>query len=92
MTYEEWKSEAAYIASVDSRNPGSNFNHDPAVFAQYCNMQANLVARAGWPLIAHDILQYRDTAQPDFRSIHRAEGWAVRGVWCAQESRFLPAE
>lgn len=92
MTYEDAKAEAAYIAAVDPRNPGRTFNYLPSVFARYCNMQANTIARAGFPLVAHDILQARDIADPDFREYHRARGWAVRGVWCAEKHDFLPPE
>lgn len=65
---DKWNRELRFIESVDPRNPGETFNHDPDCFARYCNMQANAALRDGLRVLSMDILQYRDAACPDFRS------------------------
>lgn len=70
-------SELAFIRSIDPHNPGTAFNHDPLCFARYCNMQANHAYASGFPLTAHDVLQCRDIANPNFRSEARDLGLHV---------------
>lgn len=80
--YEAARAELAFIRGIDPRNPGALFRYSQECFASYCNMQANSY-RKRWPLIAHDMLQVRDTAYPAFRSIMRDQGgWHVDGDWC----------
>jgi len=70
--------EADFIASVDPKNPGKSFNASPECFARYCNMQANHYQ--DWPLIAENMRQARDIADPEFRSKARASGATVNGT------------
>lgn len=81
MTYEEWKEEQRYIASVNPKAPGGAFNHDRQCFARYCNMQANSCRADGFYLTAHDMTQARDIADPEFRSKIRDAGGVVSGQW-----------
>ena len=67
-TYDDCKIEAEYIASVNALSPGAAFNNDPKCFARYCNMQANQMRHSGFHLMALDILQYRDIAEPNYRT------------------------
>ncbi len=76
-----WVSEADYIHSVNPKNPGINFNNNPACFARYCNMQANEALKDGFVLISQEILQCRDIAVPTFRSQSRELGLEVNGLY-----------
>jgi len=77
---ESAREELRYIQQVDPLNPGRHFNDDPKCFARYCNMQANTIEDAGWPLIAHDVRQARDIAHPTFRSDARVIEGATVGA------------
>jgi len=79
-TYEDWKEEHRFIESVNPRAPGVSFNHDPECFARYCNMQANCADVDGFHLVAEDIRQARDIADPEFRTKTQAAGGAVYGT------------
>ena len=60
LSFEFWRDELAYIQSVDPRDPGPSYNHSPACFASYCDMQANAAQRDG----CHDLaLQIRGCAE-----------------------------
>ena len=76
---EYCEAEFRYIKSIDPTSPGKTFNHERECFASYCNMQANVTMRAGFPLIAHECHQSRDIAMPDFKSAMRAKGWVICG-------------
>ena len=66
--------ELIYIKSINPVAPPSEHNCDRATFAEYCNMQANSLAVAGFHLIALEITQARDIAKPNYRSSKRNEG------------------
>jgi hypothetical protein len=78
-TYEECITERNYILSINPVNPGETFNNDPQCFANYCNMQADIIGQR-FPLMAHEIRQARDIAEPGFRSRVRQEGGRVDGI------------
>ena len=69
---EWWRKELDYINSVQPTRPGAPFNRDRAVFARYCEMQAR-ASEVDFPLIAQDIRQARDIADPAFRSKQEQE-------------------
>ncbi len=78
MTFDKAKTELAYIKSKDPVYPGDSFNNDADCFARYCNMQANAFDQ--WPLIAEEMRQSRDIANPTFRSDARKAGWLIEGT------------
>lgn len=80
MTYEQAMQELNYVRGVDPRAVGANFNYDPRCFARYCNSMANAIDRAGFHLVAEDVRQARDVANPEFRSEARAAGRKVAGT------------
>lgn len=80
-SYDECKAEFEYIRSVNGRSPGREFNYDPKCFAEYCNMQANTIRHAGFRLIAADVANTRDVANPTYRSEARAAGRHVDGIF-----------
>ena len=85
MTAKKWtlaecRNEHEYIRFVDSAELRRAFNNDKMCFAEYCNMQANHVEASGYPLIAEDIRNQRDTWYPTFRSDKRAVGWEIIGT------------
>ena len=83
MTLDAAKQELEYIQSIDPKHPGSTFNHDPKVFAEYCNMHANHILASGHHQIALDITNCRDAAFPEFRSFNaRHFGAEVLGKFC----------
>ena len=47
MQHHEACKEVSYIQSINPRNPGATFNHDPECFQSYRNMQANHARRSG---------------------------------------------
>ena len=50
-----WTSETHYIASLDPKMPGDNFNGDPECFARYCSMQEKWAKADGFPDLADEI-------------------------------------
>lgn len=56
MTKQDWSLEVGYIVSVDPAHPGKSFNHDPACFVRYCEMQAANAKEDGFDKHAEQIL------------------------------------
>ena len=57
-TTMEWVAEYDYIVSIDYRNPGADFNNDPACFKRYCIMQGNAALKEGYTTIGNDLLAF----------------------------------
>lgn len=56
MTWPEAAKEVTYIQSVNPRNPGPTFNHDPECFTRYREMQSNHARKSGHDLQADQML------------------------------------
>ena len=56
MQWYEAANEVRYIQSVNPRNPGSAFNHDPECFARYREMQSRHARASGHELQADQML------------------------------------
>jgi len=59
MQHFEACKEVSYIQSINPRNPGSTFNHDPECFARYRKMQSDHARISGHELQADQMLMNR---------------------------------
>ena len=57
-----WSIEFNYMRTVELDNVGRSFNYDPAVFARYCNMQANFAQQDGFSNISERMFAIADDA------------------------------
>lgn len=79
MTYEDWLKELDFIKGINATYPPKEFDYNRALFAEYCNLQANSALFENHRQIAMEIIQYRDIAQPDYRQCARQKGNFVYG-------------
>ena len=56
MMWHEAVKEVTFIQSINPRNPGQSFNHDPACFEEYRAMQSHHARRSGHDLQADQML------------------------------------
>jgi len=87
-TFDQCKTEQAFILKTNPVKPGAAFSYSRKTYARYCNMQANYIRFSGFPLIAVDILQARDIADPDYRLDHAKLGCEVLGSYCFENGTY----